>query len=120
MARSPLTRAIGGSDPEKRLAKGDLARWLPTSVAEAERKIVDGWMKQFGKAQELPRQRVTQFSQWFNSFEPPVAGSAGSSREEAPESDVSDGRGGSGAVRRAEGPAGRRHARADRRLRARG
>ena len=47
------------------------------SVAEAERKIVDGWMKQFGKAQELPRQRVTQFSQWFNSFEPPVAGSAG-------------------------------------------
>ena len=29
MARSPLTRAIGGSDPEKRLAKGNLARWLP-------------------------------------------------------------------------------------------
>ena len=77
MARSPLLKAIGGSDREKRLAKGDLARWLPNSVAEAERKIVDVWMKQFGKAQELPRQRVTQFSQWFNSFEPPVAGSAG-------------------------------------------
>ena len=77
MARSPLTRAIGGSDREKRLAKGNLARWLPNAVAEAERKIVDGWMKQFGKAQELPRQRVTQFSRWFDSFEAPVAGSAG-------------------------------------------
>jgi DNA-dependent protein kinase catalytic subunit len=77
VARGPLTKAIGGSDRAIRLRKGELARWLPQAVAEAERKIVEHWMKQFGKAQELPRQRVTQFSQWFASFEPPVAGGAG-------------------------------------------
>ena len=82
MARSPLTshRRFGPGETPR---EGDLARWLPTSVAEAERKIVDGWMKQFDKAQELPEQRVTQFSQWFNSFEPPVAGSAGAPGREA-------------------------------------
>ena len=58
VARGPLTKAIGGSDRAIRLRKGELARWLPQAVAEAERKIVEQWMKQFGKAQELPRQRV--------------------------------------------------------------
>ena len=72
MAKTPLTRALGGVGPGANRPKRAMA-WMPKAFADVERVLAERWHAEMSKSESLPRLSVAHFSRWFATYEPPPA-----------------------------------------------